>query len=126
MPISRTNYAITTDAAGAGTATALIRGEVLFVRMSHQGTAITAVGGTTNFTITDAFTNGTIIAISNVNAPFEYSPTRVLHTNTGGTAVYTGSTPVYTEGVPVSGTVSVVVASGQPSKSGTVYLFSRI
>ena len=132
MAIGVVTFAVTCDAAGAGTVSSAraLREEVLSIRMPNAGTALTngaGAGGTTDITITRAYDGGTIAALSNVTAPFQYQPRDPIHSLTGGTTSYAlgfGPIPV-TEGVPVWGTATVTVASGAPSSSGTVYMLVR-
>lgn len=126
MSVQRIPLSITTDAAGAGTATtpAPVNGWVLEVRMANAGTSLT-VGGSADFTVTRLVDGGTIWAESNVSAPFVRSPRPAQHTTAGGTTSYaTGIGPVLDpRGVPVDDYAQIVVAQGALSASGTVYLF---
>lgn len=131
MAIGVFELVVTCDAAGAGTVSTSrpLREEVLSVRMPNAGTALTngaGVGGSTDITITRAYDSGTVIALTNVTAPFQYQPREQVHTQTGGTTAYAlGIGPVMNAGVPVWGTVTMTVASGAPSSSGTLYMFVR-
>jgi hypothetical protein len=98
--------------------------------MPNAGTALTngaGAGGSTDITIVRAYDGGTVASLSNVTAPFQYQPRDPVHSLTAGTSAYSlGVGPVYvTEGVPVWGTVTVTVASGAPSSTGTVYMLVR-
>ena len=132
MAIGVVTFAVTCDSVGAGTVSSsrALRDEILSVRMPNAGTALTngaGAGGTTDITITKAYDGGTVATLSNVTAPFQYQPRDPVHTSTGGTTSYAlgfGPVPV-TEGVPVWGTVTVTVASGAPSSSGTLYMLVR-
>lgn len=126
MPVGLVTLAVTTDAAGAGTATSprAISGEVLGVRMDNAGTAVTT-GGTADFTFTKSPDGGTILALTNAEAPFEYRVGQQLYTTAGGSVIYAAGTAVYTEGVPVFGTVTMTVAQGAASAGGTVYLYYK-
>ena len=129
MPTGVATFAVTTDAAGAGTAnsTRPLRGEALIVRIPNAGTALTGTGSTCDFRITRAYDGGTIIDLTNVSAPLQYQPRDPVHSLTGGTSAYSlGVGPVYTDSVPMWGTVTCTVASGAPSASGTVYLIYRL
>lgn len=122
MPVQVYSIAVTTDAAGAGTAsTRAIRGEIVKIRAPLAATAISAAGGTTDWKFVDAFNGSTILNLTDVNAPWERQPVVETHTVTGGTAG-TAAFP----GSPVGGTVTMTVANGQPSKSGTVILHLRV
>lgn len=91
--------------------------------MPLAGTALTASGGTTDFVITRVTDGGTIIAITDISAPFTRQPRDAVHTTSAGTTAYTlGVGPQLTEGVPVFGSISVAVAQAQPSQSSTIYL----
>ena len=126
MPINRRAFTVTTNAWGGGTATGIIRGDIVHIRMPLGGTAITAQGGTTDFLFTDADTGGTILTAANQIAPWEYTPAKQLFTTSAGSVIYAAGTPVYEAGVPSYGTVTMTVVDGQYAKSGTVYVFSRI
>lgn len=122
MPVQVYSIPVTTDAAGAGTAsTRAIRGEIVKVRAPLAATAISATGGTTDWKFVDAFNGSTVLTVDNTNAPWERHPVVETHTAAGGTAG-TATFP----GSPVGGTVTMTVANGQPSKSGTVFLYLRI
>jgi hypothetical protein len=133
MSVKRFDFAVTTNAAGGGTviSTWPITGTVLEVRMPLGGTALTAAGGTADFTITRTGAGGvggdggTVLALTNVNAPWQYQPRNPLHSNAGGTTAYTlGTGPVYdTEGIPVDSYLTFVAAQCQPSVAGTVHVF---
>lgn len=117
-----------TNAWGGATALAARphAGEILLVSMPLAGTALTAQGGTTDFVATRVTDGGTVVALTNVSAPFSYEPRDPVHTVSAGTTAYTlGIGPQMTEGVPVFGSISVSVASGQPNQSGTLYLRYR-
>lgn len=118
--------AVTTDAAGAGTALSSkpISGRIVEVRMPNAGTAITSTGGTADFTLTRVADGGTVLAATNQNAPWQYQPRPAAHTTSGGTTAYAaGVGPVPdSRGVPCDDYLQLVVAQAQPSKSGTVYV----
>ncbi len=127
MPVGLATFAVTTDASGAGTVSSSIalRGELLSIRFPLAGTAVTAAGGTTDFTFTRAYDGATIAALSNQNAPFQYQPRDAVHTTSGGTTAYSTGNSVYTDSIPMYGTITLTVAQGQPSKSGTLYMHYR-
>lgn len=121
MPIQVVSIPVTTDASGAGTATTrAIRGEIVKLRAPLAATAITAAGGTTDWTFVDSHNGSTVLSLTNTNAPWERHPGVEIHNATGGTA----GTALW-PGSPVGGTVTMTVAAGQPSKSGTVFLYLR-
>lgn len=121
MPIQVVSIPVTTDASGAGTAsTRTIRGEIVKLRAPLAATAISAAGGTTDWTFVDEFNGGTLINVANTNAPWERQPGVEIHNASGGTA----GTALW-PGVSVGGTVTLTVANGQPSKAGTVILHVR-
>ena len=130
MPVGLATFAVTTDAAGAGTvsSTGVLRGEILSLRVPNAGTALTngaGVGGSTDITITRPYDGGTVASLTNVTAPFQYQPRDIIHSTSGGTTAYSTGNSVYSESVPVYGTVTVTVASGAPSASGTIYMHYR-
>lgn len=122
MPITVVNVPITLDAAGAGTATTrTVRGEILAFWIGTPGTAL-LTGGSADFTITHAPVGGTVLAVSNVAAAgAAWQPREAVHSTAGvsfGSAVDTG--------IPVAGSVTVTVAQGALSASGTAHLYVRI
>ena len=116
---------ITTDAVGgAGTVTSGVpfNGYIVEVRMPNAGTAIT-VGGTTDFTFSRQRDGGTILALSNTDAPFQVFPARRLTNEAGGTTAYAlGIGPVVQAGVPIDDYLVLTVAQADVSQSGTVYV----
>lgn len=116
--------AVTVDAAGAGTvdSTAVLVGRIVSVRMPNDGTALTGTGGTTDFTLTRLRDGGTILNAANQSAPWQFAPREQTFTTAAGSITYDGTVAVYDQ-VPVDDHVRLVVASGQPEKSGTVFLF---
>jgi len=129
MPIGFFNLTGTTNAWGGGTFTSsrAITGEIVHVRLPLAGTAWTLAGSTADFTITEGLTGGTIIALTNVNAPFEYLPRKPISTDLGGTlAVSLGGSAVYDQnGIAVAGTVTMIVAQCQQTIAGTAVVYYR-
>lgn len=115
----------TTDAAGAAAGTTLpVRGELAQVRVPNAGTAWMGTGSTADITITRLVDGGTLLALTNGQAPWEYNPRTAAHSLTAGTSAYAvGVGPVLTDPPPVYGPVVVTVAQAQFSKAGTVYLW---
>lgn len=115
------------DATGAVTEYSFpVMGEVVEVRVPNAGTVWTA--GTADVTLTREEDGGTVLAITNLTAPATYSPRPVVHSNTGGTTAYTvGGQSVYDTGggMPVHGRIKCVVAQGEVSKSGTLFVYYR-
>lgn len=93
--------------------------------MPLAGTAVTLQGGTTDFTFTRAYDGATILVASNQSAPWQYQPRDAVHSTSAGTTAYSTGNSVYTESIPIYGTVTMTVAQGQPSQSGTVYVHYR-
>ena len=126
MPVGLVTLAVTTNGWGGGTVTSsrAISGDILAVRMDNGGTAVTT-GGTADFTFTKSPDGGTVLALTNASAPFEYRVGQQLFNQTGGSVIYAAGTAVYTDGVPVFGTVTMTVAQGAGSASGTVYMYYR-
>ena len=123
--ITMYELAVTTNAWGGGTATSvnLPRCEVVSVRMANAGTTITA-SGTADFTITRVVDGGTILALTDANAPWQYQPSQPAHSVTGGTTAYSlGVGPVYDDGIPLDGQLKVVVAQGGTAGSGSIYFY---
>ena len=117
---------ITTGATGAGTvlSTAPISGEVLSVRLI--GTGLNSSGATADYTFTRKNDGGTILAVTNVDAPWEYHPRDAVHTTTGGTTQYgLSSSNVMTGGIPIDDYMQWVVASAGSAASGTAYIHYR-
>jgi hypothetical protein len=108
-----------------GTATTAypLTGEIVSIRMGNAGSAVTA-GGSADFTFTRLSDGGTVLAVTNVSAPWQYQPREPAHTTTGGTTAYSsGVGPVLTDGVPIADYLVCTIAQGGPSASGTVYIY---
>lgn len=123
--IRREPIVVTTDAAGAGTALSIgvISGEVVEVRLPAAGAALTT-GGSADFTLTRLHDGGTILAVTNQSAPWQFNPRAAAHSNAGGTTAYgTGVGPVYDGGIPCDDHIRLVVAQGALSQAGTVYVY---
>ena len=73
-------------------------------------------GGTADLTITHNMHGGTVIAVSNITAPFQRNTGEDVHNSAGGTNV------VVERGVPVSDYLTVTVAEGAASGAGTVFV----
>jgi len=115
---------IATGALGAGTAisTAPLSGEILSIRL--PGTALNGAGSTADFTFTRQNDGGTVLAVSNVNAPWQYQPREVVHTVAGGTTVYgLSATNVMTHGVPIDDYLVCVVAQGGSATSTDCFVY---
>lgn len=122
MPITVVSVPITTSATGAGTGSVRqIRGEIVKVMVGTPGTALTT-GGSADMTITHQPTGGTVLSVTNISAGqvVQYQPRDGYHSVTG---TLLGTADV---GVSVAGSVSVVIAQGALSQSGTVHLYVRI
>lgn len=121
----RIQLAVTTDAAGAGTATTVepLSGYVSEIRVPLAGTALTA-GGTADFTFTRGKDGGTVLAVSNQLAPWQFQPRPAAHTTSGGTTAYSlGVGPVLDSiGVPIDDYLTVTVAQAAVSQSGTIFI----
>lgn len=118
--VSTVPIVLTTDAAGAGTATTErpVSGYVLEIRAPNVASQLTA-GGSADFTFTVPLTGATVLTVSNQSAPFQYQPRPVLNTTSGGTS----TAPAYVDrGVPVDDYLRCVVAQGALSTSGTVFV----
>lgn len=109
---------VTTDAAGAGTALSErpLSGVIREIRMATAGTVLTA-GGSADFTFTRLTDGGTVMVLTNQQAPFTVAPSQPYHSLAGAVAG-TASVP----GVPIDDHLRVVVAQGALSKSGTIYV----
>lgn len=114
-----------TDAAGGAVATTVpLRGHLRQVRVPNAGTAWMGTGSTADVTLTRLVDGGTLLAVANGSAPWEYNPRLPAHTVAGGTTAYAvGVGPVVAGGPPVDGPIVVTVAQAQPSRAGTVYLW---
>ena len=125
MRVDQYPLVITTDAVGAGTVTSGVplNGYIVEVRMANAGTAIT-VGGTTDFVFSRQRDAGTILALSNTDAPFQVFPGRRLVNEAGGTTAYAlGIGPVVQAGVPIDDYLVLTVSSGRvPGTTATVYV----
>lgn len=110
---------VTTDASGAGTALSArpLSGLIREIRMPNAGTAMT-VGGSADFTFTRLADGGTILTLTNQNAPFQIAPSQAYSAMAGGAVAGTASVP----GIPIDDHLKVVVAQGALSKSGTIYV----
>lgn len=128
MPNIVQSLAVTCDTSGNGTVTArAVRGDIVKIRMGHAGTAVTALGGTTDFKFVDSYDGGTVFTASNQSAPWEYFPAVNLSGTQAGTTAYSlGVGPVVGQGIPVGGSVTMTVSQGQPSASGTVFMYWRV
>lgn len=115
----------TTDTSGNAAGTTLpLRGELCQVRVPNAGTAWMGTGATADITITRLVDGGTLLALTNGSAPWEYNPRTPAHSLTAGTTAYAvGVGPVLTDAPPLHGPVVVTVAQAQFSKAGTVYLW---
>ncbi len=123
--VNRQEIAVTVDAAGAGTVLSSrpISGKIVEVRMDDAGTALTGTGGTADFTLTRNRDGGTILSAANQSAPWQYQPRAAAHSTSAGTTAYAlGVGPVYGDGIPCDDHIKLLVASGQPSASGTVFV----
>ena len=111
---------ITTDAVGAGTATTVypLSGEIVGVReLGHTS-------GTADWTLTRTADGGTVLALTDVAAPWDRQPRSAAHSTTGGTTAYsTGVGPVYDGGIPIDGYLKAVVAQAGSVVAGTVYIY---
>lgn len=115
---------MTSGATGAGTVVSKwpLSGEILSIRMS--GTALNGLGSTADFTFTRQNDGGTVLAVSNVDAPWQYQPREASHTVTGGTTGYSlGVGPVLTHGVPIDDYLVCVVAQGGSAASAAAYVY---
>lgn len=122
-------FVVSTDAAGAGTVLSHspVRGEIVEVRLPLGGTVLTA-GGSADFTLTRVNDGGTVLALANASAPWQYQPRAAAHSTSGGTTAYaTGVGPVYDGGVPAESVLRLVVAQAALSQTtaGTVYVYAR-
>lgn len=126
MPIGLITFPVTTDAAGAGTASSVsIQGECTELRIPNAGTAMLGTGSTATVSLTRALDGGTIFRTTAGSAPFSERFGQQLFTQTGGSAIFAAGTAEFVDGVPVFGTVTCVVSGAQASKSGTVYMYYR-
>lgn len=135
MSVKAFKYVFTTDASGNGTAVVgnsagtvvppiPANGYLVKMRMDAAGTAVTAVGGTAVFTVTNATTDGGTVAKFTGNAAWEVFPSVVSYTSVGGTTAYSvGGGSVVLPGVPVDDYLKLTVTTAQLSKTGTVWLF---
>lgn len=127
-PISTYEIPITTDAAGAGTALSVrpLAGEIVEIRLPLAGTALTT-GGSADFTFTRNRDGGTVLAVTDQVAPFQFQPRPAVHSVTGGTTAYAvGVGPVTSPaGVPINDHLKVVIAQGALSKAGTIFVHVR-
>lgn len=115
---------LTTGATGAGTAdsTAPWSGEILSIAM--RGTALNSAGGTADYTFTRVTDGGTVLALTNATAPWQYQPRDFVHTTTGGTTVYgVSASNVITHGIPIDGYLRCVVAQAGSATSANVFVY---
>ena len=116
MGVTRYDFEVTTDAAGAGTVTSRqpLRGEVLEVR--HEGAHPGTLSGTATYTITrsspDALNGGTVLAYTATANPWSISPRQAVHSVTGGTTAYALGIGPVTDRIPVDDYLKLVVANG--------------
>lgn len=123
MSIREREMTLAVDAAGGGTflSDRPIEGEILSIRCGG-----TALGGTADFTFTRRADGGTVLAVTNGAAPWQYQPREASHTLTGGTTAYNaGVGPVGDMGVPIADYLKCVVAEGTPNASQTVQIYYR-
>ena len=119
-------YPVTTDSAGGFTGTTIPfpSSRVQSIRVNNAGSTLTA-GGTGDFTFTRTADGGTVLAVSNQAAPWQFQPREALHSTSGGTTAYAlGIGPVVdTLGVPVDGSITVDIAQAAVSASGTIFFY---
>ena len=114
---------VSTDADGAGTVTSggPVCGYVVEVRLPNVGSQLAS--STADWTFTRQLDGGTILALSNQDAPFQVFPARRLTNEGGGTTAYAlGIGPVVQAGIPVDDYVVLTVAQADASQSGTLFL----
>jgi hypothetical protein len=128
--IERLEFKISTDATAAGSVVSVkpVEGMVLeWVCSGSTGTALFGPGGTATLTAIRRGDGGTILAATAVTAPFRYAPRRDVVTEAGGTMfIVAGSATskvLDLSGVPSADCVTLSVAQGGTSVSGTVYMF---
>jgi hypothetical protein len=78
-----------------------------------------ALGGTADFLITRDY-GGTILSLTDQQAPFQFQPRETLHTSVGGSALAASS-----EGIPVEGYVTVQVTQAVANSLGTAFIYYR-
>lgn len=114
-------FTFTTDSAGAGTAVLgrSRQGVVHQVRLS--GTAVNN-SGSADYTITSNADGGTVLAVSNVDGPWQYAPRQPVSNLSGATALSaTGGTVMAP--VAIDGDLTLVVAQAKASTAGTVHIY---
>ena len=114
---------VTTDAVGAGTVTSsqILNGYVVEDRLPNVGSQIGS--STADWTFTRQLDGGTIVAITNTDAPFQVFPARRLTNEGGGTTAYAlGIGPVVQAGVPIDDYLVLTVAQAAGTASGTLYV----
>lgn len=111
-----------TDSSGSSSVLSArpVCGRVVEVRVPDAGAVWTA-GGSADVTVTRREDGGTVLAVTNVSAPFSYRPVPVVHTTSGAVA---GTATV--AGVLVDDHVRVTVAQAAPSTAGTVFVLVEV
>ena len=121
MRVDKHALSVTTDAAGAGTATTVspLNGHVEEVR--YGGTIL---AGTATFTLTRVGDGGTILAYTATAAPWSRAPLQPVHSSVGGGALVaaTGGSAL-ADRVPVDGYVQLVVANAGSVLTDSVSIF---
>lgn len=105
--------AVTTDAAGDGTATTTEPVNGLVYEVRYPGTAF---GSTADFTLTrQGAIGGTVLNLTDATGPWQYAPRQNEHTTAGGSI---GADAL----IPSNDYLQLVVAEGGSVTSGTVYV----
>lgn len=110
------SLALTTDGAGAASGTVAITG-ALGGGLLHAVYVDIGTLSTPDITITDTQTGAAILTISAVAASGRYQPRSALHDATGSAIASAYGA------APVGGSVTVVIAGGGATLTGTVYLY---
>ena len=115
---------VTTNSGGSasGQSSRPFSGRILSIRMPNAGTAL---GGTADWTFTRQVDGGTILALTDGVAPWQYSPRVPIHTTTGGTTAYSvGGQSVWDpEGIEIDGYLAWSVVQATASATATVYVY---
>ncbi len=115
---------VTTNAGGSasGASSRPLHGYVNMIRLPNAGTAL---GGTADWTFTRRDDGGTILALTDGVAPWQYQPRDPVHTLTGGTTAYSvgGQSGYNEDGPPIDGYLEWTVAQATASATATVYVY---
>ena len=114
---------LSTNGSGAGSATAELQGEIL--EIVNPSTALNAGTATLDITVARAADSQTILAVSDTDGPWRRAPRQATHATDGSASLYADTGEPVEGPIPVSGEITVTVAQGGASKSGSLLVYYR-